>query len=200
MHVLSGPWARCPRRCRSSRSARCCRPPSRPRLTRRYGARALITAGMLTTTVGFLVLAPLDVHRATIAQHAGLAALGVGLGLAMPPATTAILESLPPALHGVASASNDLARELGAVLGIAAFATTSTSVHRINLVAAGPPSAERTAALDSLPAALTLSPPLPAEAAHAATTGFLVTLTATSARTLATAGIALLLLRTVPSR
>ncbi len=49
----------------------------------------------------------------------GLIAMGLGAGLAMTPSTEAITSSLPREQQGVASALNDLSRELGAALGIA---------------------------------------------------------------------------------
>jgi hypothetical protein len=45
--------------------------------------------------------------------------LGPGAALAMTPATTAIVSSLPAEKQGVASAVNDLSREVGGALGIA---------------------------------------------------------------------------------
>lgn len=45
--------------------------------------------------------------------------MGLGAGLAMTPSTEAITSSLPREQQGVASALNDLTRELGAALGIA---------------------------------------------------------------------------------
>jgi MFS family permease len=48
-----------------------------------------------------------------------LVLLGLGMALAGPPATAAIVASLPPDKQGVASAVNDAAREVGGALGIA---------------------------------------------------------------------------------
>ena len=45
--------------------------------------------------------------------------LGLGMALAATPATAAIVDSLPEAKQGVASAVNDAAREVGGALGIA---------------------------------------------------------------------------------
>ena len=42
-----------------------------------------------------------------------LLVFGAGMGLAGPPATEAIVEALPAERQGVASAINDVARELG---------------------------------------------------------------------------------------
>src|SRR5690606_29477703 len=44
---------------------------------------------------------------------------GIGMGLAMTPSTEAITSSLPRAKQGVASALNDVTRELGTALGVA---------------------------------------------------------------------------------
>src|SRR5207253_2282513 len=49
----------------------------------------------------------------------GLGVFGVGVSLASTPATTVIVSSLPRAKQGVASAVNDVSRELGAAIGIA---------------------------------------------------------------------------------
>ena len=49
----------------------------------------------------------------------GLVIVGIGMGLSMSPATTAITESLPADKQGVASALNDTVREFGAALGVA---------------------------------------------------------------------------------
>ena len=49
----------------------------------------------------------------------GLAVVGLGMGLAMTPSTTAITESLPLEQQGVASALNDTVREIGGAVGVA---------------------------------------------------------------------------------
>jgi hypothetical protein len=53
--------------------------------------------------------------------------LAVGIGLAMTPATNAIVSSLPSAKQGVASAVNDTTREIGTALGIAVMGSMFTS-------------------------------------------------------------------------
>ena len=45
--------------------------------------------------------------------------MGLGMGLAMAPATEAIMGSLPKAKAGIGSAMNDVVRELGGTLGVA---------------------------------------------------------------------------------
>ena len=48
-----------------------------------------------------------------------LVLLGVGMGLAMAPATDSIMGSLPREKAGVGSAVNDTTREVGGALGVA---------------------------------------------------------------------------------
>jgi hypothetical protein len=55
------------------------------------------------------------------------------MGLAGTPSTTAITQSLPREKQGVASAVNDVARELGSALGIAVLGGVLTSVYRTSV-------------------------------------------------------------------
>jgi hypothetical protein len=59
--------------------------------------------------------------------------LGVGVGLAMTPATNAIVSSLPPEKQGVASAVNDTTREIGTALGIAVMGSMFNTGYRHHL-------------------------------------------------------------------
>lgn len=59
-----------------------------------------------------------------------LLVFGAGMGLAGPPATEAIVEALPAEKQGVASAINDVARELGGALGIALIGSMLTAGYQ----------------------------------------------------------------------
>lgn len=74
-----------------------------------FGAGLALLATMASATTGYWSVLP------------GLLLIGVGMGLAMSPATTAITESLPPGEQGVASALNDTMREVGSAVGVALF-------------------------------------------------------------------------------
>lgn len=141
-----------------------------PRLTARFGARGPWTLGLTGVAAGLTVLAQLTTTSPSWLVTAGLVPLGAGLGLAMPPATTAITEALPPRLQNVGSAVNDLARELGGALGIAVLASLLDGTYRahLHLPTGIPPHAAETAR-SSLAAALTLGGPVvgPARAAFA---------------------------------
>ncbi len=58
---------------------------------------------------------------------------GAGIGLASPPATEIIVSSLPFEKQGVASALNDVLRELGAVIGIAIAGSIFNSGYRSSI-------------------------------------------------------------------
>jgi MFS family permease len=80
---------------------------------------------------------------------AGLIPLGAGMGAAMTPATTAITEALPRSQQGVASALNDLSREVGRALGIAVIGSILNAVYRSHLSLPGAPGAVADKARDS---------------------------------------------------
>jgi len=90
-----------------------------PAIAARVGVRPVIAGGMATIAVGFLLLARLQVDSTYWSFLVGLGVFGVGVSLASTPATTAIVSSLPRAKQGVASAVNDVSRELGSAIGIA---------------------------------------------------------------------------------
>ncbi|MDY7105649.1 MAG: DHA2 family efflux MFS transporter permease subunit [Actinomycetota bacterium] len=104
--------------------------PRSPMVVGRFGPRRTMAAGLVSVAVGFVVLATLapDSHYALLV--AGLVPLAIGMGLLMPPATTTIVSSLPPAKAGVGSAVNDTTRELGGAFGIAVLGSILSSGYR----------------------------------------------------------------------
>ncbi|WP_183101301.1 MFS transporter [Nocardioides pelophilus] len=91
-----------------------------PLLAARVGVRAAMTTGLTIATGGLALMAGLvSADGGYLSVLPGLMAMGLGTGLAMTPSTEAITSSLPREQQGVASALNDLTRELGAALGIA---------------------------------------------------------------------------------
>src|SRR5262249_58388877 len=145
-------------------------------LVRHFGTKAIVTAGLLTVAVGFVVLS-----RATVDSGYGLIALvlaiiGVGMGLAMAPATDSIMGSLPPEKAGVGSAVNDTTREIGGALGVAVLGSITASSYRATVSAsavykaAAAQSPEAAAAIkDSVGSAAQVAAHLPPAAATAVT-------------------------------
>ena len=91
-----------------------------PRLAAHIGPRSSMVIGLTIATAGLAIMAGfVSTDSGYIGVLPGLILMGLGAGLAMTPSTEAITSSLPREQQGVASALNDLSRELGAALGIA---------------------------------------------------------------------------------
>ncbi len=99
-------------------------------LSMRYGMRLVSGAGLAVTGVGMVAFATLDANSGYGAVLVAELILGVGIGLAMTPATNAIVSSLPTAKQGVASAVNDTTREIGTALGIALMGSMFNTGYR----------------------------------------------------------------------
>jgi EmrB/QacA subfamily drug resistance transporter len=99
-------------------------------LVARYGIRAVLTSGLAASAAGLAILATSGTTSPAGAFEVGLGLLGVGIGFTMPPATGAIMASLPPPKAGVGSAVNDLDRELGGAFGIGVLASITLSRYR----------------------------------------------------------------------
>jgi EmrB/QacA subfamily drug resistance transporter len=110
-----------------------------PRLVARYGARRICVTGLVLVAVGLVVISRITPNSSYFLMLAGLMPLGVGMGAAMTPATSAITEALPQAQQGVGSALNDLSREVGGALGTAVIGSIVTGVYRSSLRLPGAP-------------------------------------------------------------
>jgi hypothetical protein len=110
-----------------------------PRWLAAAGARWPGSAGLAVMAAGFTVLAAGTSAGSLVLQAAGLLAFGVGFGLAVTPGTVLILEGLPAERRSVASAVNDLTREVGGVLGIAVLSSALLAAYRDSLAGSLPP-------------------------------------------------------------
>jgi EmrB/QacA subfamily drug resistance transporter len=88
-------------------------------LTRRIGTKVVVATGLAVVSGGLILVSGLDAATGDLELCLTLASLGAGIGLAMSPATEAIMGSLPKAKAGIGSAMNDVVREVGGTLGIA---------------------------------------------------------------------------------
>jgi EmrB/QacA subfamily drug resistance transporter len=145
--------------------------PRVPRLLEHFGPARIGPVGLALMAAGFAVLSTAGVGSGYLLLLAGLALLGVGMALATTPATTAIVSSLPQAKQGVASAVNDVAREVGGALGIAVLGSALTDRYQAgtgDAVAQLPPEFAHHAQ-DALPAALAIAEQLGPKGAALAT-------------------------------
>jgi EmrB/QacA subfamily drug resistance transporter len=104
-----------------------------PKLAARFGPRIVSVTGLVLVAAGLAVISRVGVGSSYWLLLAGLVPLGMGMGAAMTPATTAITEGLPGSQQGVASALNDLSREVGGALGIAVIGSIVAATYRSNL-------------------------------------------------------------------
>ena len=104
------------------------------RLSARFGGRRVGAFGLGSDRRRVRVAGPADRHQLLPEPSlVGMLLVGVGLGLGMTPATNAIVESLPRAKQGLASAVNDTSRELGAAFGIAIIGSAFTAGYRSHI-------------------------------------------------------------------
>jgi EmrB/QacA subfamily drug resistance transporter len=166
-----------------------------PRVTARFGSRGPWAVGLLAIAVGLVVLAGLDADSSYGLIAAGLVPLGIGMGMAMTPATASITDRLPRARQNVGSALNDLSRELGGALGIAVLGSVLDAVYRSHLDVSGLPAPVAEAARSSLAAASAVgSEELTEQARDAFTTGMHLALVTGAAAVLIAAVVVFLLL------
>jgi EmrB/QacA subfamily drug resistance transporter len=138
-----------------------------PRLTARHGPKTMCGAGLALIGAGLVVVAQVGTHSPYWLMVAGLVVLGVGMGAAMTPATSAITESLPQAQQGVGSALNDLSREVGGALGIAVIGSILTTTYSRHVELGGLSDAVAAKVRASYAIASRLGPPI-ADRAHTA--------------------------------
>ena len=129
-----------------------------PRLASRLPTTRVSAAGLVVVAAGFAWLSRLDADTSYWQLAVALVVLGLGMGLAMTPATSAITDALPAEQQGVGSAMNDLARELGGALGIAVLGSILQSAYRTHLELPGAPGTVVDRARASLALATQLGP------------------------------------------
>ena len=99
-------------------------------LVKRYGFRLILGFGLLASTLGLLLVATCSASSNAWPLEIGLGLIGAGIGMTMPPATGAIMSSLPPNKAGVGSAINDLDREIGGAFGIGVLGSITVSHYQ----------------------------------------------------------------------
>jgi EmrB/QacA subfamily drug resistance transporter len=165
-----------------------------PRLTTRYGSRNVCAAGLVLVAAGLAIIAQLGTSTPYWLMATGLVVLGVGMGAAMTPATSAITEALPSAQQGVGSALNDLSREVGGAIGIAVLGSILAATYSSHVDLSGLSSQTATQVKSSYAIATTMPAPIPDRASTAFVTAMHVCmLTAAGAALIAAVGVVILL-------
>jgi EmrB/QacA subfamily drug resistance transporter len=99
------------------------------RLIRRFGAAAVMRAGLVLLVVGLpmLALAPTDGNYWTDVLPA-LVILGIGQGMAMPATMMLSMSGVPAADRGLASGLNNTAQQVGGAVGLSVMAVAAVAV------------------------------------------------------------------------
>jgi EmrB/QacA subfamily drug resistance transporter len=124
--------------------------PLSARLTDRAGAKVVVAAGLALISASLVLMSGFEVDSAYAVVAVSYLILGMGIGLAMTPATDSVMGSLPLAKASVGSAVNDAARTAGGALGVAVLGSVLSSGYRADMDAVSAPAA----AHDSLSGAL----------------------------------------------
>ncbi len=95
----------------------------------RLGPRASIAGGLAVAAVGCLVLMPFADDTPVALVCAGMLVYGAAFGFAIIPATATIMNDLPASKAGDGSAANQLARQVGGALGVAAIGSLSAAIY-----------------------------------------------------------------------
>jgi len=124
--------------------------PLSARLTELAGAKVVVAGGLTLIASALLLMTGFEVDSTYGMVAASYLILGMGIGLAMTPATDSVMGSLPLAKASVGSAVNDAARTTGGALGVAILGSVLSSGYRGDMDAAS----AGAAAHDSLAGAL----------------------------------------------
>lgn len=103
----------------------------------RFGERLTVSGGIFLTAAGLGYLATIAAVDTPLDQvYLGMSILAVGLGIAMSPATAAIMSTVPIDQLGVGAAMTDTTRQLGGALGVALLGSllSSTYVQQISVL------------------------------------------------------------------
>ncbi|HEX5866205.1 MAG TPA: MFS transporter, partial [Beijerinckiaceae bacterium] len=98
-------------------------------LTRRFGTKFSVALGLAHVAGALAMIATFDTGTSGLEIALALGTLGQGMGLAMSPATDAIMGALPRSKAGIGSAMNDVVRELGGTLGVAVLGSILSSSY-----------------------------------------------------------------------
>jgi EmrB/QacA subfamily drug resistance transporter len=106
------------------------------KLVQRIGPRYLVLAMAVAMIAGILLLTGVGIGTSTVGVIIPLVIFGFGAGLGMPALTDTVMAAIPEADAGIGSAVNDVSRELGGALGVAAIGSFVSSLYRSNVTEA----------------------------------------------------------------
>lgn len=106
------------------------------KLAARLGSGRAIGAALLVLAGGLVLVSRFDATTAFWVVALSFVPVGFGIGSAMAPSTAAIMEAVPKDDAGVGSSLNDVARQLGAALGVSLLGSLLSWVYSANMAGA----------------------------------------------------------------
>ena len=106
-------------------------------LTKRFGQRIMVVFSLFMMAAGMGVLALLDVWGGVVNVIAGFLVYGLGFGLVVSAATTAIMVAIPKEQASDGSAVNLVSRQLGGAIGVAVLGSLVSALYRSRLDLSG---------------------------------------------------------------
>ena len=103
------------------------------KLMHTIGPRYLVLAMAAAMVTGVLLLSTVGVDSSSLSVIVPLSIFGFGAGLGMPALTDTVMAAVPEADAGIGSAVNDVSRELGGALGVAAVGSIVSSLYPRNV-------------------------------------------------------------------
>ncbi|GAA0437442.1 MFS transporter [Streptomyces luteireticuli] len=133
--------------------------PNSTAATRRFGVRAVCTAGLTLTALTFFGVGLIDQHSPIWQCEVLFFLMGGAMGLAMPAATASAMSTLPQRSAGVGAAMLNSLRQVGGALGVAVLGSLLSSHYRgrIRDALRPLPAALRPVAEESVEGALTVA-------------------------------------------
>ena len=143
-----------------------------PRLAERFGTTRVVAGGLLLLAALLTTFTFLTPTTPYWALGLGLVVMSTGLGTIMAPSTDAVMGAVPLAKAGVASATNDVARQVSGAVGVAVIGSAFNSAYSSNVAGSLTqlPAEAAAAAGNSIGAAMKISSQLPEQAGAALAT------------------------------
>jgi EmrB/QacA subfamily drug resistance transporter len=105
--------------------------PMSARLVERFGTKHMVAAGLFVVGAGLAVASTATPELGYLARVLpSQLLLGLGISMAMAPATESIMGSLPRDKAGVGSAVNDTTRQIGGAMGVAIIGSIFAGAYR----------------------------------------------------------------------
>jgi fucose permease len=132
-------------------------------LAARLGARIGIPVGLAVTAAGLVGFSRIAADTGYGPVAAGLAVIGLGMGIALPTSLDVILGTLPPAQTGAGSALTRALQQIAATFGVAILGSILNNVYQAQVASplGALPSELRQVGLDSIAGAHALAARVP---------------------------------------